>query len=115
MMTWLWPIHTGRTFFDVWSLVHLTFWFFAGSIFWSREYHQKLSGLSQGLDLRGMNFGYCLVMAFGWEVFERFAEKQWPQYWLSPESWYNSWVSDPLMCAVAVLACWYALDHWRAK
>ena len=101
MMSWLWPIRTGRTFFDVWSLVHFAFWFVVGSVPWSTKMSRPLA------------LGLCLGGAYAWEVFERYAEKRWPNLWLNPESWQNAWISDPLMCMLGVLSVWYALDHWR--
>lgn len=92
---------TGYSFFDVWTLVHLAFWFFAGSLVWSSKMN-RLNGVVS-----------CVVVALLWEVFERYAEKRWPTLWLNPESWWNSWLSDPLTCVVGVLAACYALDHWR--
>lgn len=100
-MKWLWPIKTGRTFFDVWSIVHFAFWFTVGSFLWSTKGNRTHMML------------ICMGIAFAWEVFERFAEKKWPAIWLTPESWWNSWLSDPLMCVLGLLFVWYALDHWR--
>jgi hypothetical protein len=102
-MDWIYPIHTGHTFFDVWTIFHQAFWLFAGSCFWAfRDTIEKPRALVVGL-----------VMAYGWEVFERYAERRWPDRWLNPESWLNSYVSDPLTCVVGILAAWYALDNWR--
>lgn len=101
-MGWFWG-KTGYAFFDVWSIVHFAFWVFAGSLPWGMKMSRPLA------------MGLCLLGAYAWEVAERFAEKKWPQYWLNPESWWNSWVSDPLMCVFGVLFVWYALDHWRVN
>lgn len=74
-MEWLWPIRTGQTFFDVWTLFHLSFWFYMGSNFWSAE---KFIGRPQAMVIG-------LVLSYAWEIFERFAERRWPDLWLSPE------------------------------
>lgn len=104
-MYYLWPIKTGITVLDVWSIAHLAFWIFIGSGLWAIT-RTKLT-------YRLISFGCCLAVAYGWEIFERYAEKHWPQYWLNPESPLNSWVSDPLMCVIGVWFMWLALDHWR--
>jgi len=100
-MGWFFGGRTGYAFFDVWAIVHFCFWVFAGSCLWGFK-------ASRPLMLAG-----CMVVALLWEVFEKYAEKKWPQMWLNPESWWNSWVSDPLMCILGVLFIWYALDNWR--
>lgn len=92
---------TGYSFFDVWTIVHLSFWIFVGSVAWSTKPSRSVAMLS------------CLIVAYSWEVFERYAEKKWPNLWLNPESALNSWVSDPLTCVVGLLFVWYALDNWR--
>ena len=102
-MNWFWPIRTGRTFFDVWTIFHLSFWLFFGSCSWAaRHYIDKPHALLIGL-----------TMAYGWEIFERYAERKWPNIWLNPESPLNSYVSDPLTCLVGILFAWWALTYWR--
>ena len=100
-MSWLWG-KTGYSFFDVWSIVHFAVWIFVGSVVYSIKYSP--TGLMAG----------CLAAAYSWEVFERYAEKRWPNLWLNPESWWNSLLSDPLMCGLGVAFVWYALSHWRS-
>lgn len=100
-MDWLYPIRTGRTFLDVWTIVHVCFWVYFGSLTWSFQLN------------RWFSMGLCLALAFAWEVFERIMEPKKPEIWLTPESWLNAWVSDPLTCVVGVLFIWYALDNWR--
>ena len=92
---------TGYAFFDVWSIVHVAFWIYGGSIFWSFKMNRVLA------------MGICLALSYMWEFFERYAEKKWPHLWLNPESWWNGYVSDPLTCVLGVLFVWYALDNWR--
>lgn len=101
MLTWLYPIKTGRTFFDVWSIFHIAFWLYAGSNFWAFKVQKPLA-LAIGL-----------FMAFGWEVFEREAESRWPHIWSHPESFINSYISDPLTCVIGIFVAWYMLDNWR--
>ena len=93
-MNWLWPIHTGITFFDYWTVAHIAFWFVVGS---------SLAGIKMR---RAVAYIYCFWVAIGWEVFERFAESHWPTLWLSPESWLNSWVSDIAMTGFVIVAFW---------
>ena len=100
-MGWFIGGRTGYAFLDVWSIVHFCFWVYAGSVLWPLQKPRPLM------------LAACLVLAFAWEIFERFAEKKWPKLWLNPESWWNAWISDPLMCVLGVLFVWYALDHWR--
>ena len=93
-MQWLMGV-TGKSFFDTSSVIHFAFWIFIGSCV---AYAKKpLSYAMAGM----------FVFAYAWEVFERHAEKKWPQYWLHPESWYNSYISDILM---GVLGVWFA--YW---
>ena len=94
-MRCFWPIVTGKTFFDTSSIIHFSFWIFAGSCL---AYAKK--PISRAMVIMA-------VLAYGWEIFERFAEKKWPQIWLHPESWYNAWLSDPL---TGVLGIWAA--YW---
>ena len=99
-MDWLWPIRTGKTFFDVPSAIHFAFWFFAGS----GVYYLRLN--------RYWAMVGCLAVAYAWEVAERQCEKHFPTVFQHPESFLNAWVSDPFMCILGLLAVWYALDHW---
>jgi hypothetical protein len=100
-MKWFFGGRTGYAFFDVWSIVHFCFWLVVGSGLWSAKVN-RIHALI-----------VCLVLAYGWEVFERYAEKKWPNLWLNPESWWNSWISDPLMAVLGLFFIWYALDNWR--
>ena len=110
-MSWLWG-HTGRSFIDVWSIFHVAFWVFFGSVLWSKQNAAVTAGKPSR---RSLHLAGCMGAALLWEVFEKYAEKKWPTMWLTPESWYNSWVSDPLTCVLGVLFALYALDHWRKK
>jgi hypothetical protein len=97
-MRWLYPVITGRTFFDGPSVFHLAFWVFMGSCFAYAKMPLKRSMIVMA------------VLAYGWEIFERFAEKKWPTCWTHPESWYNSYLSDPLMGVVGV-----AFAYWLVR
>jgi hypothetical protein len=101
-MNWLLG-KTGYSLIDVWSLVHFCFWVFVGSCFWARRAQVLVS------------LGICLGVAVGWEVFERFAEKKWPDTWLNPESWWNSWVSDLSTVLLGVLMIWTLLNRFGKK
>lgn len=101
-MNYFLPIRTGQTFFDVWTIVHIAFWVYFGSLTWSFQIPRLYAMLG------------CLGIAFAWEVFERIMEPKRPDLWLTPESWLNAWVSDPLTCVIGVLFIWYALDNWRS-
>lgn len=99
MPAWLWG-KTGYSFFDVSMLVHFSFWFFIGSCTWYLRAN------------RWWAMAICLLVACAWEVAEHFLEKSYPQYWKNPESWWNAWISDPLMCVAGLLLVWAALDAW---
>jgi len=93
--------HVGKSFLDYWTLAHLSFWFVYGSTVCALKVKRPF-GLLAGLSI-----------ALSWEIFERFAERLWPTVWLSPESWWNAWISDPLTCVVAFLVASYGFDKWR--
>jgi len=101
---------TGISFLDVWTIFHVAFWLVVGSLLWSREYAAAKAGKPTH---RTAHLIGCMVVALAWEAFEKGAEKWWPAYWLNPESWYNSWVSDPLTCIVGVLGAFFVLNRWR--
>lgn len=96
-----WIGAAGKAAIDIWTLVHLSFWIFIGSCIWAVKADRWLSIM------------ICMGLALSWEAFERVAEKQWPRLWLSPESWINAWVTDPLTCLVGMGFIFYALDNWR--
>ncbi len=102
-MNYFWPIVTGHTFFDIWTLPHLGFWVVVGST-------AKVLKANVWITL-----GACLAVAFGWEIFEHFAFQKWPGLWEDPESWVNSWISDPLTCVVSVLGFWVMHKHRRRR
>jgi len=95
---WLWPIKTGKTFFDVWSACH----FAAGAVI--------------GFDLGSfdMPFGwFCLttvVLGYLWEVVETLIEKYKPGAIKHPEGPLNRWVSDPLMVFLGALVGYWLVS-----
>lgn len=95
-MEWLWPIKTGRTFFDVWSVVHFAFWLVVGA---NVETFHQLGKLGLGL---GLLLG--MTHAFFWEVIERYIEIKYPVVVKFHEAWWNRWISDPLMCLLGMAA-----------
>ena len=99
MPDWLWG-RTGYAFFDNSSIIHFCFWVFFGSgpyyigwPFW-----------------KGMLV--CMPLALAWEVAEHFLAPAFPQYWKHPESWWNAWLSDPLMCVLGVGLAYLVLKYW---
>ena len=103
-MSWLIGT-TGRSFIDIWSLAHLCFWIFIGSVLWPMV-------KDAGTTTRLIALGACLIVAYAWEAFEKIAEVRWPRLWLHPESLLNSLVSDPLTTIIGVLGMMWALDRW---
>lgn len=123
-MGWLYG-HTGFSFIDVWALVHLTFWIFFGSCLWA--------GLRQkGREARIVALTACMVLAYGWEMSEAVFAPQYHGLWgdwflydgahyefacvswlpiCHYESWWNSWISDPLTCLIGVPLIWFLLDR----
>lgn len=97
-MKWLWPIVTGKTFFDSSTIIHLCAWIFIGS------------GCAYAGWPLWLGMLICMMVAIGWEFFEIHAELWWPDTWQHPESWHNRWVSDPLMCILGV-----ALAYWLVR
>jgi len=92
---WLWPIRTGVTFFDVWSIAHFA------------------AGVVIGFDLASQNSSFwrvvwiTLVLGYLWEVVETLIEKYFPKFIKHHEGLLNRWVSDPLMVLVgALLGSW---------
>ena len=85
---WLWPIRTGKTFFDVWSLIHLAFWLSVGTFF----------GLGHVRPVVG--WPIIIVLAYVWEVAERLFFWRFVKH---KEVWFNSFISDPLMTCSALL------------
>lgn len=96
----LWS-ETGKGFFDVWFIMHLSFWIYMGSCLWSFR-----------IPLPNALLG-SVCIAYCWELFERYAEPRWPHIWLTPESWVNAYVSDPSTAILGVSFAWYALQRWR--
>jgi hypothetical protein len=94
---------TGYSFLDWWTLVHFCFWIFIGSTLWAFKL-KKSTAVS-----------VCFGVSLAWEIFERQAEKLWPNRWQDPESWFNAWLSDPLTAITGTLLIWWLLDHRKRK
>lgn len=93
--TWLYPIKTGQTFFDVWSIAHFA------------------AGVVIGFDLASQNSSIwrvvliTLILGYLWEVVESGIERWLPKFIKHHEGLLNRWVSDPLMVLVgALLGSW---------
>jgi hypothetical protein len=54
---WFWPVRTGITFFDVWTIFHLAFWVFMGSNFWV----QRCLRVGNLRAVRGEKMAYSLA------------------------------------------------------
>jgi hypothetical protein len=112
----------------VWALAHFAFWIFAGSTVWAQV---RRTQWTWG---RPLALLACLVVAIGWEILEAYVAPanhglwgDWFRYsgftwggvcevWAPDchfESWWNSWVSDPLTCLAGVLLIWTLLDRKR--
>jgi len=91
----------GYAFFDYWFLMHLSFWLVTGSTIAAVKLNRAIFSM------------LCMSTALLWEVFEIFAAKKWPDVWLSPEAWWNAWVSDPLTVVIGLGVAFYGFDHWR--
>lgn len=125
-MDWFYG-HTGFSFIDRWALIHFAFWIFAGAVAWSlvRRFNWAWG--------RVVALVGCLGLAYAWEALESYLAPRHPNLWLDwftycgsefyavcpqyaegchYESWWNSWISDPLTCLVGVLLAWTVLD-WR--
>lgn len=98
-MSWLWPIRTGKTLFDVWTVCHIAFWVVVGFDFHAID----LSFFPPALAI-------TLAGASAWEVFERYGEKRWPKIFKHPESALNSWVGDVLIASTGGMSAGYYLQ-----
>jgi hypothetical protein len=117
--------HTGFSFLDRWAVVHLCFWVFTGSVVWGLiRKHRWPWG-------RVLVLAGCLALAYGWEGLEAYLAPRHTTMWLDwftyqgstflavcpqyaegchYESWWNSYISDPLTCIAGVLGVWTMLD-----
>jgi hypothetical protein len=93
MTKWIWPIRSGQTFFDVWSVVHLAFWLVVGGNLEALHQIGKLPAL-------GLAYGCGFALSFGWEILERILELN--GLVKIPEGKLNRWVSDPLMALIGM-------------
>ena len=95
----LWPIRTGETFFDEWSLVHFAFWFVIGA---------NLAALKAPPWLCWTVF---IVGALAWEIVEKFVVDGMLGWVAHPERWFNSWISDILVAPIGGFAGYYLIKH----
>lgn len=102
-MRWLWPIKTGESFFDLWSLTHFAFWYVVGADVKALQAAGKVKGLLYPLLL-------ALAFAFVWELVERYGFEPRGLV-VFPERWWNRWISDPLMAVVGVWVGWWVVKH----
>jgi hypothetical protein len=98
--SWLWPIKTGATLFDVWTICHIASWIVYG--FNMCAMHATL--------VQALALGY--VLAAAWEVIEAKAEVKWPDIWKHKEVWYNRWISDVLIdTSIGAWLGWWLCNH----
>jgi len=83
--SWLWPVKTGKTLLDVWTVCHIAFWLVLG--FNLAAFHASFV----------QSMALCYLGACVWEVVERYGEKFFPEIWAHPEKWWNSWIGDALI------------------
>lgn len=101
-MSWsqyFWPIQTGRTFFDAWTIVHIAFWLVVGA--------------NMGNPTLKISIWACwltfIVGAVIWEVVEKFVVHQMLGWVAFPEVWYNSWISDILVAPLGGFIGYYMI------
>jgi len=80
----------GEAFFDAWTIVHIAFWFVIGA-------NMEHLGVSHWI-----RWPAALAGAYVWEVVEQWLEAHAP-FDVTPESWQNRWISDPLMALIGTL------------
>lgn len=123
-MDWLYG-RVGFSLLDHWSVIHAAFWIVVGSIAWS------LGKKTGWVWWRLAALAACLAIALGWEAFEQIMAPRHQDMWrdwfaydgfkfngvcsvvipgCSFESWWNSFVSDPLTCVVGLVCSWAMLD-----
>ena len=101
-MNWLYGIR-GYSFFDAWTIAHISFWAFIGSCLYAFKVKWEVALL------------FAISGSFMWEVTEYFLSQEFTQVWLSQESWWNSWISDPLTSLVGVLGMYLLLSKGGTK
>jgi hypothetical protein len=100
-----WPIVTGTSFIDVWTLVHFAFWFVMGADWESIRERRMLPALWV-VSLAGV-----LAGAYIWEIVEQFYIEPagMAKY---PEGWINRWVSDPVVGVLGFVLGVLAIRKW---
>lgn len=101
-----WPIRTGATLVDIWSVAHLCAFFVLGM-------NAQAIGLTLAVGFGGA-FCTALLVGIGWELLEAHLESleasKPPEYRRRirhPERWKNRWIGDP-----AVDLAGFALGLW---
>jgi hypothetical protein len=103
-MDWLYPIRTGKTFFDVWSVCHFAFWLVFAFNWVALTVRHQLQVAWWAV------YVVALVFALVWELIEwRILEPN--GYVLHPEIWFNRWLSDPSIALVAVVVGLWLVRH----
>lgn len=93
-MKWFWPIRTGKTFFDVWSICHFASGVVIGYVVGSQTNRFWLF------------FLISLALGYAWEVVEDEMER-WTKMVKHHEVWFNRWISDPMVVlAGSMLGYW---------
>lgn len=103
-MSWLWPIKTGQSFFDTWTICHFAFWTVAG-FNWGAIALRNRAMHAWWLPLVVALAGALLWEVIEWQVFEPLGFVRYP------EVWFNRWVSDPLVGVAAMLFGLWAVHH----
>jgi hypothetical protein len=112
-MSLLWPVHTGITLFDYWSISHIAFWFVVGSSTAAVNDDASKSKWDKRISYF-FTIAVSLFVAVIWEFFERHAEKEWPSIWQSPESELNV-AFDVVTVLIGLIIAWWGYSKWRPK
>jgi hypothetical protein len=90
---------------DLWSVIHFGFFaFLASSV--AAAWEPRL----------WVHAVYGLLTSYGWETFEYFGQRKWPEVWSGRiESWSNSWVGDPIVNMLGVLFGWFVVAYYRGR
>ena len=94
-MSWLWPIKTGQSLIDVWSICHM-------AAFLVIAFNVEALGIAGALGIPlALGLGLSIGLAWeGWEtVLEWFDKRRTVEkrYIKHPERWRNHWIGDPIV------------------
>lgn len=99
---------TRNSTFDWWSIIHFGFYaFIASSLEALTRWCHALMGEQAGWIMELLktepkgewyyHLFWFLPLTIGWEVFEHFAERRWPEKWAGKlEHWSNKWIGDQI-------------------